>query len=184
MPLEEGKDSARTNQPRALPLRLLQLLGFFLSLCIAISVISIYTIRRFGVESVVTTFKSSYEPCYEEPVGLDHWIKPPSNLLHSMTDKELFWRVSFVPRIKEYPFRRIPKIAFMFLSKGPLPLAPLWERFLKGNQGLYSVYIHSHPSFSPNFPRSSVFHARQIPSQVCQSLCISTFCHACNPSLR
>ncbi|RYR55576.1 hypothetical protein Ahy_A06g030767 [Arachis hypogaea] len=32
---------------------------------------------------------------------------------------------SFGPRIKDYPFKRVPKVAFMFLTKGPLPLAPL-----------------------------------------------------------
>ncbi|KAJ6745682.1 hypothetical protein OIU74_028370 [Salix koriyanagi] len=93
-------------------------------------------------------------------------IRPPSNLLHKMGDKELLWRASFVPGIKKYPFKRIPKIAFMFLTKGPLPLAPLWERFLKGHEGLYSVYIHPLPTFEAKFPSSSVFHRRQIPSQV------------------
>eukprot|EP00475_Leptophrys_vorax_P006554 TRINITY_DN14068_c0_g1_i1.p1 TRINITY_DN14068_c0_g1~~TRINITY_DN14068_c0_g1_i1.p1 ORF type:complete len:453 (-),score=7.86 TRINITY_DN14068_c0_g1_i1:140-1498(-) len=34
------------------------------------------------------------------------------------------------------------KIAFMFLTRGPLPLAPLWARFFEGHEGRYSVYIH------------------------------------------
>ncbi|KAL7187722.1 hypothetical protein ACSBR1_037729 [Camellia fascicularis] len=54
----------------------------------------------------------------------------------------------------------------MFLTKGPLPLAPLWERFLKGHEGLYLIYIHSLPSFQVDFPSSSVFYRRQIPSQL------------------
>ncbi|XP_022729145.1 uncharacterized protein LOC111284631 [Durio zibethinus] len=167
--LEEGKDTVvttRTSQSRTLPLRVLQLFGLFLALCIAFSIISIYTIRRFGIYSVVTTVKSNVVSCDEEPNSLDHWRKPPSNLLHSMSDKELLWRASFVPRIKKYPFNRLPKVAFMFLTKGPLPFSPLWERFLKGHEGLYSVYIHSLPSFNTEFPPSSVFYRRQIPSQV------------------
>ncbi|XVF48627.1 hypothetical protein PTKIN_Ptkin03bG0205400 [Pterospermum kingtungense] len=167
--LEEGKEhvvTTRASQSKTLPLRVLQLFGLFLALCIAFSVISIYTIRRFGIFSVVSTVKSNFVPCDEEPNSLDRWIKPPSNLLHTMSDKELFWRASFVPRIKKYPFDRVPKIAFMFLSKGPLPLSPLWERFLKGHEGFYSVYIHSLPSFNAEFPPSSVFYKRQIPSQV------------------
>lgn len=166
---EEGKDlpvANRTNQTKALPLRLLQLFVLFLLVCIAFSGISIYTVRRFGIQSMVTTARSSFQPCYEEANSLDRWIQPPSDLLHNMSDKELFWRATLVPKIKKYPFRRVPKIAFMFLTKGPLPLAPLWERFFKGHEGLYSIYIHSHPSFHAHFHPWSVFNRRQIPSQV------------------
>ncbi|KAA8525185.1 hypothetical protein F0562_006951 [Nyssa sinensis] len=169
VPMEEGKDlsvTSRTNQSRVLPQRLLQLLVLFLILCTAFSVIIIYMIRYFGVHNFVTATLPSFQPCIEEKTSLEHWIKPPSNLIHTMTDKELIWRASFVPRIKKYPFTRVPKIAFMFLTKGPLPLAPIWERFFKGHKGLYSIYIHSLPSFQANFPSSSVFYRRQIPSQV------------------
>ncbi|KAJ9183543.1 hypothetical protein P3X46_007384 [Hevea brasiliensis] len=169
VPLEEGKDPMipiKTSQPKAFPLRLLQLFLLFLALCIAFSIISIYSIKRFGVNNVVTTVKTTSKPCPEEPNALDRWIRPPSNVIHKMTDEELFWRASFVPRIKKYPFSRIPKIAFMFLTKGPLPLSPLWERFLKGYEGLYSIYVHSHPTFEAKFPSSSVFHGRHIPSRI------------------
>ncbi|KAL7166423.1 hypothetical protein ACSBR2_037158 [Camellia fascicularis] len=171
-PMEEGKDptvTARTTQSRVFPQRLLQFLAAFLLLCICFSVISIYMIRYFGVNNAVAvaTALPSFQPCVvEEPTSLEQWIKPPSNLLHKMTDKELLWRASFTSRVKKYPFERVPKIAFMFLTKGPLPLAPLWERFLKGHEGLYSIYIHSLPSFQVDFPSSSVFYGRQIPSQL------------------
>lgn len=171
-PMEEGKDptvTARTTQSRVFPQRLLQFLAAFLLLCICFSVISIYMIRYFGVNNAVAvaTALPSFQPCVvEEPTSLEQWIKPPSNLLHKMTDKELLWRASFTSRVKKYPFERVPKIAFMFLTKGPLPLAPLWERFLKGHEGLYSIYIHSLPSFQVDFPSSSVFYRRQIPSQL------------------
>ncbi|CAK9143968.1 unnamed protein product [Ilex paraguariensis] len=165
--MDEGKDqTVRTNQHRALPQRLLQLLVLFLVLCFAFSVVSVYLIRHFGVQNEVATVRPNLQPCIEELNSLDRWIRPPSNLLHSMNDKELLWRASLVPRIKKYPFTRVPKIAFMFLTKGPLPLAPLWERFFKGHEGLYSIYTHSLPSFQADFPSTSVFHRRQIPSQV------------------
>ncbi|KAF4352837.1 glycosyltransferase BC10 [Cannabis sativa] len=175
MPMEEGKDPGagagaggiRTSQYKAMPLRLLQLFVLFLAFSITFAVISIYTIRHFGIYySVMDTVKSSFQPCLEEPNGLEQWIKPPSNLIHTMSDKELLWRASFTSRIKQYPFKRVPKIAFMFLTKGPMPLAPLWEKFLKGHEGLYSVYVHSLPSFHSDFPPSSVFFGRHIPSQV------------------
>ncbi|KAL6957114.1 hypothetical protein U1Q18_045322 [Sarracenia purpurea var. burkii] len=167
--MEEGNDpivTVRTNQSRVFPHRLLQLLVAFLLLCLAFSVVSIYTIRYSGVQSAVPTVLQSFKPCVEELTSLEGWIRPPSNLLHTMTDKELFWRASYAPRIKKYPFARVPKIAFMFLTKGPLPLAPLWERFFKGHDGLYSIYIHSLPSFQADFPSSSVFYNRRIPSQI------------------
>ncbi|XP_054799048.1 glycosyltransferase BC10-like [Prosopis cineraria] len=167
--VEEGKETAvstRANQSKALPQRLLQLLVLFLALCVAFTVISIYMVKHFGVQNLVTSVNSSLQPCYEEPNGLEKYVKPPSNLIHNMTDEQLLWRASFVPRIKKYPFRRVPKIAFMFLTKGPLPLAPLWERFFKGHEGFYSIYVHSLPSFQAKFPPSSAFHNRQIPSQI------------------
>lgn len=172
--MEEGKDPpttviSRSNQSRALPQRLVQLLALFLLLCFAISLFSIYMIRKTGVVTTVTSAIPMLQPCIQvQPKNnLDHWITPPSNLVHTMSDKELFWRASFVPQLKKYPFARVPKIAFMFLTKGPLPLAPLWERFFKGHNSLYSIYIHSLPSFQARFPSTSVFYQRQIPSQVC-----------------
>ena len=53
---------------------------------------------------------------------------------HSMTDEDLLWRASFRPGVRRYPFRRVPKLAFMFLTRGPLPLAPLWECFFRGTR--------------------------------------------------
>ncbi|KAL8537341.1 hypothetical protein ACS0TY_012476 [Phlomoides rotata] len=167
--MEEGKDPIGVNRGgsvRVLPHRLLQLLLFFLVLCFTFSIVSIYMIRYFGTNRVVTPFMPTLLPCNIESLSLEQWIKPPSNLMHKMSDEELLWRASLTPRVKEYPFERVPKVAFMFLTKGPLPLAPLWERFFKGHEGRYSIYIHSLPSFEADFPRESVFHKRQIPSKV------------------
>ncbi|MQL77053.1 hypothetical protein Taro_009436 [Colocasia esculenta] len=106
--------------------------------------------------------------------GLGQWrwgsstSRPPGFLQHDMTDEELLWRASFVPQVKEYyPFWRVPKIAFMFLSRGPLPLRPLWDRFFTGHEGLYTIYVHSqHPHYWADYPPSSPFYGRQVPSQV------------------
>ncbi|CAN1147318.1 Glycosyltransferase BC10 [Linum perenne] len=183
VPLEESKDPTlpttssssaihKPIPPRGFPLRLLRLFLLFLSLCFAFSFISIYTIKRFGVQNVVTSVRSGFIKLPSTCIGSDslstfhQFITPPSNLLHKMTDEELFWRATLVPRIQQYPFRRLPKIAFMFLSKGPLPLAPLWERFFKGHQGRYSIYLHSLPTFEAKFPPSSAFYRRQVPSKV------------------
>ncbi|PIA33356.1 hypothetical protein AQUCO_04100045v1 [Aquilegia coerulea] len=83
-----------------------------------------------------------------------------------MDDKELFWRASMVPKISTYPCEYIPKVAFMFLTKGPLPLGPLWEKFFKGYEDLYSIYVHSHPEFKDTkTPQDSVFYKKRIPSK-------------------
>lgn len=91
----------------------------------------------------------------------------PKNLSHDMTDEELFWRASLVPERKHNPFDRIPKIAFIFLTRRELPLLPLWERFFKGQDvEKYSIYVHTSPDFDLGVSNSSVFYKRQIPNQV------------------
>ncbi|KAL6638486.1 hypothetical protein ACP70R_023981 [Stipagrostis hirtigluma subsp. patula] len=99
--------------------------------------------------------------------GLERWTRPPASAWHNMTDEELMWAASWRPAVRRYPYRRTPKVAFMFLTRGPLPLAPLWERFFAGAGGrkLYSVYVHSTPGYRPEFPPTSVFYRRQVPSQ-------------------
>ncbi|KAK8541783.1 hypothetical protein V6N13_137627 [Hibiscus sabdariffa] len=93
---------------------------------------------------------------------------PPSSLeqhesvTHNMSDQELLLKASKVPRTQE--FGR-PKVAFMFLTAGPLPFAPLWEKFFKGNQGFYTIYVHSHPDYNKTIPQTSLFYGRRIPSQ-------------------
>ncbi|THG07259.1 hypothetical protein TEA_001849 [Camellia sinensis var. sinensis] len=89
-------------------------------------------------------------------------------LIHNMADEELFWRASMVPRIQEFPYKRVAKVAFMFLTKGPLPLGPLWEKFFKGHEGLYSIYVHTDPLYNQLVPENSVFHRRRIPSKPVQ----------------
>jgi hypothetical protein len=86
---------------------------------------------------------------------------------HRMSDDELLWKASIVyKRRKGTPVHRIPKVAFLFLSRGPLPLAPLWEHFFATYEGFYSIYVHADPDYAPNVTSSSVFHNRNVPSQV------------------
>ncbi|KAG6534949.1 glycosyltransferase BC10-like [Zingiber officinale] len=102
--------------------------------------------------------------CYKDSTDFKTFAQP-TNLAHNMSDDELFWRASLVPKMKEYPFQRVPKVAFMFMTRGPLPFAPLWERFFKDHKGLFSIYVHALPDFRLNVPETSVFFGRQIPSE-------------------
>lgn len=89
-----------------------------------------------------------------------------SDVYHDMSDAELLWRASVDgmrhPRAESFA----PKVAYLFLTRGPLPLAPLWERYFEGHEDLYSIYIHAHPNYLPNFRPDSVFYRRNIPSKV------------------
>ncbi|CAI0380169.1 unnamed protein product [Linum tenue] len=58
----------------------------------------------------------------------------------------------------------------MFLTRGALPLAPLWEVFFRGHEGLYSIYVHNLPNYNDTDPLDSVFYGRRIPSKVGSSL--------------
>ncbi|KAE9467099.1 hypothetical protein C3L33_00998, partial [Rhododendron williamsianum] len=98
-------------------------------------------------------------------IGLRDYVKPP-NPMHDMEDEELLWRASMVPKIQTFPFKYTPKIAFMYLTRGYLPLAPLWEKFFEGNEGLYSIYVHALPSFNGTVSEESVFRGRRIPSKL------------------
>ncbi|KFK43315.1 hypothetical protein AALP_AA1G108500 [Arabis alpina] len=96
--------------------------------------------------------------------SIDGFVRPV-NLSHVMSDEELFWRASMVPVKELYPYERVPKVAFMFLTRGPLPMIPLWEKFFKGNEKYLSVYVHTPPRYDMNVSRESPFYDRQIPSQ-------------------
>ncbi|KAF8705099.1 hypothetical protein HU200_031362 [Digitaria exilis] len=89
----------------------------------------------------------------------------PSTVTHNMTDEELLWWASMTPKAQNSPYHRVPKVAFMFLARGDLPLRPLWEKFFAGHEGLYSIYVHTDPSYTGSPAEDSVFYGRIIPSQ-------------------
>ncbi|KAF5777351.1 putative glycosyl transferase, family 14 [Helianthus annuus] len=101
-------------------------------------------------------------------MGLQDFMYP-SKTTHNMTDQELIWRASMVPKVRKYPYERIPKVAFMFLTRGPVLMSPLWEMFFQGYNGLFTIYVHmSNSSSNWTVPEDSVFHDRKIPSQEVQ----------------
>ncbi|TKW17985.1 hypothetical protein SEVIR_5G404800v4 [Setaria viridis] len=127
------------------------------------------------VRPSITRFPSAavYQPsagdgvcCRPDPdAGFSEFVAP-TRLMHDMTDEELFWRATLVPAAASYPFQRVPKVAFMFLAgHGVLPLAPLWERFFRGHEERFSIYVHAPPGVAINVSEDSPFHGRQIPSQ-------------------
>ncbi|PIA63614.1 hypothetical protein AQUCO_00201154v1 [Aquilegia coerulea] len=82
-----------------------------------------------------------------------------------MTDEQLMRKASISPSAVEYKSDMPPKIAFIFLVRGGLPLGPIWEKFFKGHDNLYSIYLHSSHGHT-EVSNSSVFYQRMIPSKV------------------
>ncbi|XP_037464225.1 glycosyltransferase BC10-like [Triticum dicoccoides] len=83
-------------------------------------------------------------------------------------DERLLELAAAAPRAVRVGAGAAPKVAFLFLAKWGLPMAPLWERFFEGHRGLYSVYVHTDPAFNASAaaPDSgSAFHRRHIPSK-------------------
>ena len=76
-----------------------------------------------------------YFPCTHE----DKRKGPPLHMLApgglSSEDRAMLLALRRFRRQREEGARRVPeekrKVAFLFLTKGPLPMAPLWERFFK-----------------------------------------------------
>lgn len=88
--------------------------------------------------------------------------------LHNKEDDDMFWLASLasmLPLVEELLFKNKSKIAFMFLTRGPLPLMPLWEKFFQGNDGFYSIYLHCDPSYTVEPPETSVFYKRKVLSK-------------------
>ncbi|CAL0318896.1 unnamed protein product [Lupinus luteus] len=107
-----------------------------------------------------------------------------------MTDQELFLKAYKVKGIDDFSNKTIPKVAFMFLVKGKVPLSPLWEKFFKDNEGFYSIYLHQDPSYKSKVHEDSAFYGRKVPSQkYCVPRCYSdehyipTFVHMMYPQL-
>ncbi|GAB2278258.1 hypothetical protein Dimus_012948 [Dionaea muscipula] len=64
------------------------------------------------------------------------------------------------------PFQASAQNRFHVLDQRAPPLTPLWDMLFHQHDGLYSIYVHSHPLYKDNFAEISVFHGRRIPSKV------------------
>lgn len=64
------------------------------------------------------------------------------------------------------PAGRKQKIAFLFLTRGIMPLEDIWREFFhwRVKPDEYSIYVHTHPGFS--FPPTSFFYKRDIQNKV------------------
>lgn len=171
---EQLRDQRPLPPSSILTFQLLNLITFCLLLALAFSM---GFITSFNVRNTYTTIIHPLQTARVAPRNLSSSLQPlpvqtyvepgrTATPMHEMNDEELLWRASMVPRIQRNSLKQAPKVAFLFLTREELPLAPLWEMFFKGNQGLFSIYVHSHPDSNWSLPRDSVFYGRRIPSQV------------------
>ncbi|KAM7270651.1 hypothetical protein ACFE04_029865 [Oxalis oulophora] len=146
--------------------QLLIFLSIFIifSFGITLGIVLSYYSKNFSLSLNFTTTTTQPSECSNQS-KLQDFLKVPE-AMHEMNDEELLWKASMTTKIRDYPFKRKPKVAFMFLTKGPVLLAPLWEKFFKGHEGLYSIYVHSNPYYNGSAEgENSVFYRRRIPSK-------------------
>ncbi|KAL0651194.1 hypothetical protein Bca4012_093885 [Brassica carinata] len=128
---------------------------FFSSTASLLFLVSLYFNQQFQT-SLFLVKDSSSNPLTSLP--------PPHSSGNDVADEELMWRAAMASR-GVVMNKTNPKVAFMFLTRWNLPLSPLWEMFFKGNEGFYSIYVHSSPEFTEEPLESSVFYKKRIPSK-------------------
>ncbi|KVI02796.1 Glycosyl transferase, family 14, partial [Cynara cardunculus var. scolymus] len=110
----------------------------------------------------------SSQPISSPPIesAMDVSVKEQIPMMHNGSDEDLVSRVMTISITNTTNATNAPyKVAFMFLTPGPMPLLPLWELFFKGHKGLFSIYIHPHPDYNDTIPQDSVFYGTRITSQ-------------------
>lgn len=80
------------------------------------------------------------------------------------TDQELL-RHAFHQAIEGPVSPGLPRIAFLFIVRGPIPLEPVWRRYLQGHEELWSLYVHPSDPVDYKFPPGSFFEGKEIPSK-------------------
>ncbi|OEL26374.1 hypothetical protein BAE44_0012607 [Dichanthelium oligosanthes] len=120
--------------------------------CVALMGAYVYPPQRYSAcyffaSSVCTPFKD--------------WLP---NVARERTDEEIVSSVVIRDLLSmPMPVSKNPKIAFMFLTPGSIPFEKLWEKFLQGHDGRYSIYIHA--SREKPVHSSSLFVGREIHSE-------------------
>ncbi|XP_031275496.1 glycosyltransferase BC10-like [Pistacia vera] len=93
--------------------------------------------------------------------ALTDWLPPVP--VRELTDEEIASRVVIRDILNTPPVRsKNSKIAFLFLTPGPLPFEMLWDKFFHGHEGRFSVYVHASRDKPVHFSR--YFINREIRS--------------------
>ncbi|KAH7331784.1 hypothetical protein KP509_20G050500 [Ceratopteris richardii] len=129
--------------------------GLWLGILISFVLVSLiggvlWTFRASSFNSILP--ERFFEPLLKVQ-GVKLAPTPPARV---KTDEEIASYVVSLDILSHRPFHsKSFKIAFMFLTRGPLPHEHIWERFFKGHESMYSVFVHAseegHSRISPIF---------------------------------
>lgn len=137
-------------------------------LCLVIGVLSLVTLSVLGASIAYYFTPERLTPCeLMEGLCFKRPVATPSTVVaRKYTDEEIAaFAVASDILAPPRPRDAVPKVAFMFLTAGPLPLEFVWEAFFKDQENKYTVYVHaSEKETLKSVWKSKVFIGREIPS--------------------
>nr|KJB55248.1 hypothetical protein B456_009G069100 [Gossypium raimondii] len=87
---------------------------------------------------------SSSTACYFFSSGDCTLYQSPSFPARELSDEETISQVVIKEILNTPPIQSADsKIAFLFLTPGTLPFELLWDKFFRGHEGRFSVYVHA-----------------------------------------
>ncbi|KAM0985854.1 hypothetical protein ACFX13_013299 [Malus domestica] len=107
---------------------------------VLVSLVSIFVICAFlyPPQSNAACYIFSSRGCK----AISDWLPPAP--ARQFTDDEIASRVVIRDILSAPPIQsKNPKIAFMFLTPSALPFEKLWDKFLHGHEGKFSIYVHA-----------------------------------------
>ncbi|OAY69514.1 hypothetical protein ACMD2_24131 [Ananas comosus] len=151
------KDMAMLQPPRHRPgsKRPMWIIVLVSLVCVSLIGAYVYPPRRF---SACYFFASNVCSPFKD------WLPLTTVPSRELTDDEIASRVVIkdILAMPSVPSKN-QKIAFMFLTPGTLPFEKLWEKFLLGHEGRFSIYVHA--SREKPVHVSPFFVGRDIRSQ-------------------
>lgn len=120
-------------------------------------------LMKISPNLVESTNSEEIGPAFQSRLAENQKIYPTH---YNLSDAELLILASHATKRKAC--KRGGRIAFLFITRGDMPLEPLWQRYFEGNRDLYSIYVHAPPGFK--FPNTSFFSGKEIPSKFVRKL--------------
>lgn len=107
-------------------------------------IILVSMVCLFLIAAYVYPLRGSGACIFLSSRGCGIYAMEESTPYRELTDDEIYSRVVIreilnTPRLES----KNPKIAFLFLTPGSLPFERLWDKFFKGHEGRFSVFVHA-----------------------------------------
>ncbi|XP_021744116.1 uncharacterized protein LOC110710162 [Chenopodium quinoa] len=107
-------------------------------------IILVSMVCLFLIAAYVYPLRNSAPCSFFSSSGCLIYAEEQSTPTRELTDDEIYSRV-VVREVLKIPHveSKNPKIAFMFLTPGTLPFERLWDKFFRGHEGRFSVFVHA-----------------------------------------